>query len=54
MLTLTRVFQIVVRIGGIPPVGGNWKFCCGKFLPGGGNLRRSDFDQKLKITFYEY
>ena len=45
LFALTRVFQIAVKAGGIPPVreseillGG------GIFLPGKGNLRRSDFD----------
>ena len=42
------VFEIVVRGGWgdkFPPhFGGNQKFCWGKFLPGGGNLRRSDFN----------
>ena len=44
------VFQIVIRSGGIPPAGGYRNFAGGIFLLGGGNLRRSDFDQLNLFT----
>ena len=43
--TILRVFQIVLRVGGNPPSGeGIENFAGGIFLSGGGNLRRSNFD----------
>ena len=38
------VFQIVVRGRGNPPVGGMEISLRGIFLPGGMNMRRSEFD----------
>ena len=44
-LTYCRVFQIVLRGGGIPPSEGVMRNIAGMdFLLGGGSLRRSDSD----------
>ena len=40
----SKVFQIVLKVGGFPPVGGEWEILLGEiFLSGGGNLRKSVF-----------
>ena len=63
VISTFRVFQIVIEseVGGgregiLPSGGRNQKFYWeGFFLPGKGNLRRSNFDDsKLKATFHEW
>ena len=42
--TLTRVYQIALRVEGSPIPVGKWEIFLGDFLSGGENLAKSDFD----------